>query len=46
VCSSDLALVYFTDAEGIFPERAPDYPVVWLVKGSKPVPWGRRVVLN
>lgn len=40
------ALVYFTDAEGGFPERAPDYPVLWLVKGRGSVPWGRRVQLN
>jgi predicted metal-dependent peptidase len=39
-------LIYFTDAEGEFPERAPDYPVVWLVKGRAPVPWGERVQLN
>jgi predicted metal-dependent peptidase len=39
------ALVYFTDAEGTFPARAPDYPVLWLVKGRAPVPWGRRVPL-
>ncbi|HMM87097.1 VWA-like domain-containing protein [Azohydromonas sp.] len=39
------ALVYFTDAEGSFPARAPDYPVLWLVKGRAPVPWGRRVAL-
>ncbi len=40
------ALVYFTDADGRFPDEAPDYPVVWLVKGNKPVPWGRRIALN
>lgn len=40
------ALIYFTDADGGFPAEAPDYPVVWLVKGSRPVPWGRRVALN
>lgn len=40
------ALIYFTDADGEFPERAADYPVLWLVKGRKPVPWGRRVQLN
>lgn len=39
-------LVYFTDAEGEFPEYAPDYPVLWLVKGKAPVPWGERVQLN
>ncbi len=40
------ALVYFTDAQGRFPERAPDYPVLWLVKGRATVPWGRRIALN
>ena len=39
-------LVYFTDAEGEFPAFAPDYPVLWLVKGRAPVPWGERVQLN
>jgi predicted metal-dependent peptidase len=40
------ALVYFTDAEGEFPKLAPNYPVLWLVKGKAPVPWGRRIQLN
>jgi len=39
-------LVYFTDADGEFPPRAPDFPVLWLVKGKAPVPWGQRVQLN
>lgn len=39
-------LVYFTDAEGEFPKREPTYPVLWLVKGHAPVPWGQRVQLN
>ncbi len=39
-------LVYFTDAEGRFPEREPDFPVVWLVKGKAPTPFGIRVQLN
>ncbi len=39
-------LVYFTDAEGDFPQLAPDYPVIWLVKGKGSVPWGERVQLN
>jgi predicted metal-dependent peptidase len=39
-------LVYFTDAEGEFPASAPDYPVVWLVKGRADVPWGDRIQLN
>jgi len=43
--SPDL-LVYFTDADGEFPELPPNYPIVWLVKGKTKVPWGRRVQLN
>lgn len=39
-------LVYFTDAEGEFPDREPNYPVIWLVKGRCPVPWGQRIQLN
>jgi len=41
----DLVL-YFTDAAGKFPPRAPDYPVIWLVKGRGAVPWGERIQLN
>jgi predicted metal-dependent peptidase len=40
------SLVYFTDAEGEFPDTAPSYPVIWLVKGKQPVPWGQRIQLN
>ena len=43
--SPDL-LLYFTDAEGPFPAREPTFPVVWLVKGKAPVPFGSRVQLN
>ncbi|TXH70801.1 MAG: hypothetical protein E6Q83_04605 [Thiothrix sp.] len=39
-------LIYFTDAAGIFPQHTPHYPVLWLVKGAKDVPWGLRVQLN
>ena len=39
-------LVYFTDAQGKFPEHLPGYPVIWLVKGKQAVPWGQRVQLN
>jgi predicted metal-dependent peptidase len=40
------ALVYFTDALGEFPAAAPPYPVLWLVQGNAPVPFGERVSLN
>ena len=39
-------LVYFTDAKGLFPEKIPNYPVLWLVKGKEAVPWGDRIQLN
>jgi len=39
-------LVYFTDADGEFPETEPAYPVLWLVKGRARVPWGQRIQLN
>lgn len=40
------ALVYFTDAEGVFPQSEPHFPVVWLVKGKANVPFGERIQLN
>ncbi len=39
-------VIYFTDAEGAFPDMEPMMPVVWLVKGKQPVPWGQRIQLN
>lgn len=39
-------LVYFTDAQGRFPEQEPNLPVIWLVKGKAKVPWGQRIQLN
>lgn len=39
-------LLYFTDAQGRYPDAEPPYPVLWLVKGRAPVPWGERIQLN
>lgn len=39
-------LIYFTDAKGRFPDAAPAFPVIWLVKGREAVPFGERVQLN
>ncbi|WP_456444431.1 vWA domain-containing protein [Thiolapillus sp.] len=39
-------LVYFSDLAGQFPELAPSYPVLWLVKGKEKPPWGQRIQLN
>jgi predicted metal-dependent peptidase len=44
--SSPDLLVYFTDAEGQFPAGEPSFPVVWLVKGKAPTPFGIRIQLN
>ena len=39
-------LLYFTDAQGEFPLHEPPFPVLWLVKGKVPIPWGQRIQLN
>ncbi len=39
-------LIYFTDAKGRFPSVEPNWPILWLVKGSAPVPFGQRIQLN
>ena len=39
-------ILYFTDAKGEFPQHAPPFPVIWLVKGKETVPWGQRIQLN
>ena len=39
-------LLYFTDADGEFPQAEPPFPVIWLVKGRGAVPWGQRIQLN
>lgn len=39
-------LIYFTDAEGPFPKVPPDFPVIWVIKGFRQAPWGRRIGLN
>jgi predicted metal-dependent peptidase len=39
-------VIYFTDAQGQFPEHEPACPVIWLVKGKSKVPWGQRIQLN
>ena len=44
--SQPSVVVYFTDAKGVFPEKVPNYPVIWLVKGSEKIPWGMRCQLQ
>jgi len=44
-CQPDL-LLYFTDADGEFLDRAPDYPVLWLVTDRSRMRWCERIRLN
>lgn len=39
-------LIYFTDGHGPFPKEAPDYPVLWIVKGAVVPPWGEYVRID
>lgn len=41
-------LIYLTDAWGSFPEKPPQYPVLWCVtseSGMDYIPWGQKVLL-
>ena len=41
-------LIYLTDAYGTFPEKRPQYPVLWCITnqdGMQYVPWGQKVLL-
>jgi predicted metal-dependent peptidase len=37
--------VYFTDLMGTFPEKKPEFPLLWLATRDLAVPFGRRVLL-
>ena len=39
-------VIYFTDAQGRFPDGPSVAETLWLVKGSATVPWGQRIQLN
>jgi predicted metal-dependent peptidase len=39
------ALVYLTDGEGSFPDREPEYPVIWILNKDSAVPWGTKIVM-
>lgn len=38
--------VFLTDGEGVYPEHAPEYPVLWALSNEYRTPWGENVVLN
>lgn len=39
-------LLYFTDLEGLFPNKSPNYEVKWVSKVVKEVPFGSLIELN
>lgn len=39
------ALVYLTDGDGHFPDREPEYPVIWILNKDGTVPWGTKIVM-
>ena len=39
-------LIYFTDAEGTFPENEPLYETIWVLSKNNNVPFGKKIVLN
>jgi predicted metal-dependent peptidase len=39
-------LIYFTDAEGTFPDDEPIYDTLWVLPEEKKVPFGRTIVLD
>lgn len=41
-------LIYLTDAEGSYPQKQPNYPVLWVCTsedGMNYIPWGQKVLL-
>ena len=38
-------LLYFTDLEGFFPQKSPNYQVKWVTQKEKEVPFGKLIVL-
>ncbi len=39
-------LVFLTDLESCFPEKEPDYPVMWITPNDLKGPWGMTVKIN
>ena len=39
-------LLYFTDAQGVFPQRAPLYDTLWVLPAKREVPFGDTLVLG
>jgi len=42
-----ILMIYLTDGWGVFPEHAPDYPVLWIIDDSYvTAPWGETINVN
>jgi len=39
-------LVFFTDTYGEFPDKEPDYPVIWVTIGGHKVPFGKQIEIK
>lgn len=38
-------LLYYTDGMGTFPDKAPDYPILWFLTEDTEVPWGKKILI-
>lgn len=38
-------MLYYTDGCGAYPEKKPEYPVIWLLTEKVSVPWGKKIIL-
>ena len=43
--SKPRVLLYYTDGAGRFPEKAPAYPVIWILSDDVEVPWGKKILI-
>lgn len=41
-----VGVIYMTDLDGPFPERAPSVPVLWAATEDRPVPFGEKVLIQ
>jgi predicted metal-dependent peptidase len=39
-------LIYFTDLDGTFPDKEPEYPVLWVSVGRAEAPFGETLQLS
>ncbi len=39
-------LIYFTDGNGLFPQKEPNYEVLWVLTRDKEIPFGQKIILE